>query len=169
MTIATKATPRRAGKTTKKAPAKKATPKKAPAKKTEAPRQQAADALPADGADTSPPPEAETRPIVFRGRTIRVKQPMPEQAAAWERIGAKFAGVNSETVSGADARQIFRRGQLVILGIIATEDDKEWLDDLFVEGSLTLTEAAEIVTLTVDAFTPGDAAPKHGPVARRRP
>lgn len=155
-----------------------------------------------DTTDLAPPgtagedEEAPSTPkgtIEFRGRTMAVKRPSPEQLAVWRRIAnqglaiaadpnperpcAECNGDGCETchhtgkAHTAAIMKLFDRALKIIGSVLVSEADRDWLEDQLLEGDLDLNAAGEIVSLAVSNMVSekGKVAPKTGPTAQRRP
>lgn len=120
----------------------------------------------AAGVDESAPNTAAEREITFRDRVIWVRLPSPEQILVWQRIVRQL---QSPDIRGWDSDEVMRaldRARRIIDSIILHRIDVEWLDDLMLDGDLTLEGAAEILQLTIEAF--GDGRESSGNRADRR-
>lgn len=119
------------------------------------------------------PPAPTSRPIDFAtdklgARTMLVNAPTPEQLAVYQRTAARFDR-DLTTMSEAEASKALDRSVRVVVSVLADQADVEWVEDQFLDGNLTLVEAAAILTLTIEAFSDSKAnAPKTGPVKTAR-
>lgn len=149
-----------------------------------------------------PAPKATTDEITFRGRTMQIIRPTPDQLAVWQRIAERAVVIAQEAVKGPQpcpscqatgkvdggARDCpeckgsgdARKGQILklyhramaIINAMLTEPDRDWLEDMMIDGTVDLQAAGEIVTLAIDALTAAAkgkaAAPTTGPKAKLR-
>jgi len=92
------------------------------------------------------------REIEFRGRKIWVRMPKPEQILVWRRTLAQLQGADVDGWSGEKVLAALERARKIIDSVILHSTDKDWLDDLMLDGELDLKETASIVLLTVEAF-----------------
>lgn len=173
------------------------TPRKAAAKAPAAPRRKAIPRSPAaiEGtivgkAETVPltaaapakaGPKAPT--IAWRGRTMPVRQPAPEQLSVllrtYEELGnlsksqaALASDPEAAAAAGATGDRVMRllsRAQRGALMVLADEDDREWALDESLDGRLTLNDLSQVVPLALAALNVAPA-PTTGPQpkARRR-
>lgn len=163
-------------KTTSRPAAKKAAPaaKKAaakPAKKTTTARKAA---VAVEAPQAAEPPAEKSLPagtIRFMGREIAVAPPTAERMVVWKNTVDRLSVFNASMPKDEQMR-LLGRAVKVIQSVMANVDDQDWLDDQLLDGTLTLEQAADIITLAVDEY-PGMAkqqAPRNGPPpkARRR-
>jgi hypothetical protein len=105
--------------------------------------------------------DGQGRPAIeFRGRTIAVAMPSLEQIDVWNRTGARLQAIReamqaASTPADRDeanrqAMNLVSRLSRVIHSVMASPDDREWLDDQFLDGVLTYSDAAQIVTAALD-------------------
>lgn len=97
--------------------------------------------------------EEELKTIVFQGRRISVKQPAPDQLVAIKTVGKQFeAHQKTSTVDTDRVVRLWQRGQMLIATVIADPTDKEWLEDGYLDGSIQLADAWDIVLDAVEAW-----------------
>lgn len=150
-------------------PAKTTTPKAKAAAKKAAPAA-------ARHEEPSPAAPAETAAdsIMFMGRTMLVQAPSPEQLSVWQRLATRAQAMTGAGLTGDGAARLFGRAHRVIESVLVDEHDREWLEDQFLDRALTLEQAADILTLTVNVFQAriqaqvDNTPPKNGPTVRRR-
>lgn len=116
------------------------------------------------------PQRLDTLPITFRGHELIVQRPSPEQLVVWRRVATRMTDAlhTGQQVTNQEAAQLLDRGISVITSVIANRVDKDWLEDQMLDGVLTLVQAAEVLNLTIDAFTGPQPAPTTGPKPRAR-
>lgn len=107
--------------------------------------------------------------ITFRDREIVVRMPTPEQLLVWGRTVAMLDSPEVKDWNGEQVMRALERGRKIIDSVLSDRADREWLDDLMLEGSLSLADAAAIIQLTLDQFT-GDKsdAPAKKATPRKR-
>lgn len=105
---------------------------------------------PSGGAQPAPAPEIKS--VQFKGRTIVVKCPTEEQIFAWERLLTKMESMAKEAATVDTARILLNRCNKIIESVIAEDDDREWLEDGRLDGTITLQESAQIVVDALKAF-----------------
>lgn len=133
--------------------------------------------------------------ITYRGRTMKVRRPTPEQLMVWKRIAEQGLAVaadeqanpgqlcaecggegcdtchNTGKAHTAKVMKLFDRALRIIASVLVDEADRDWLEDQLLDGTVNLNAAGEIVTLAVNDMIAGreKAAPRTGPTATRRP
>jgi hypothetical protein len=145
-----------------------------------------ADDVPADEtADDDDADQLVIDPITFRGRTMAVNPLDAGKLGVWQIIVDEFNDAADGPPAGASASMVkahttklarlLKQGIKVIRSVLADERDREWLVDQLMESDLTLLQAAQIVTLAVEAFVKAkakggaeQAAPRTGPTPRVR-
>lgn len=104
----------------------------------------------ASAATETAPDSAAEREITFRDRPIWVHLPTPEQLLVWKRVLRQL-----QTPGDLDASQVMQaleRARKIIDSVLVNRLDIDWLDDLMLDGDLTLNDAAGILQSTLDAF-----------------
>lgn len=117
----------------------------------------------AEAPESAAAPELE---IQFRDRKLWVKMPSPEQLLVWKRTLKQLQGAD---VSGWNAEQVMialERTRKIIDSVLVNQVDVTWLDDEMLDGAVTLTDTASMITLAVTAFA--DAAEAEGNRETRR-
>jgi hypothetical protein len=111
--------------------------------------------------------EIPEREITFLGRQVWVKMPRPEQLLVWRRTLTQLQGVDPNTGWTADSvMAAMERLRKIVDSTLANKADVEWIDDLFLDGSLTFQGLVPIINLTVKAYA--DAAEAEGNRETRR-
>jgi hypothetical protein len=128
---------------------------------------------PSDG-PASPPPDTDTTPVaptdtvLFQGRKMAVIRPTPEQLGMWKVTGDELARAQAN-MPGNRASVLLARAIRLITSVLAHDDDKDWLHDQLLDGSLSLEQAADILSLAAKAFVAGGTkAPTTGPTPKAR-
>jgi hypothetical protein len=117
----------------------------------------------APAATTELPPELE---IPFAGRQLWVRMPSPEQLLVWKRTLVQLQGADVSGWNGEQVMKALERTRKIIDSLLVHDVDKEWLDDEMLSGTIGLTDTAEIINGTVEAFA--TAAEEGGNRATRR-
>lgn len=105
--------------------------------------------------------------ITFRGRQVWVKMPRPEQLLVWRRTLTQLQGMDPNTGWTADSvMAAMERLRRIVDSVLVNATDVAWLDDEFLDGTLTFQELVPIITLTVTAFA--EAAENEGNRETRR-
>lgn len=110
------------------------------------------------------PPELD---IQFKGRTLWVRMPTPEQLLVWRRTLRKLEGVtdggdwNAEQVMNA-----LERARSIVDSTLVNAPDVDWLDDEMLAKRADLKDVVEIIQMTVDRFA--EAAQSEGNRETRR-
>jgi hypothetical protein len=143
-----------------------------------------------DPQDDDEPEVRETTTLTFAGRQVQVTRPIDGQLLVWSSIGprvekieaqrqAAIASATNDTqraqVQAKFAEQmsaVMSKGYSILQGLLATDDDRDWLEDQLLLGKMGLKEAMGLVSVTIDAWsgntntTAKPAAP--APRVRRR-
>ena len=101
-------------------------------------------------------PAGTERAITFQGREIWVKFPSGEALTVWRRTLETLQRTEDADWDGQRIMRAFDRLRRIIDSIILNQIDKDWLDDEWLDGRLTIVESAQIVQLTIEAFGAGD-------------
>lgn len=122
----------------------KAAPKRAAKPKTPA-------IEPAEGTEQAKP--AQQHFVTFLGRKIEVKLPTPEQLIAWDRVLGKLANLDPKAeVSMERAAALLGRLVKVIDAVVMHEEDREWLEDGRMSGTVTSENSSQIVLDAIDLY-----------------
>jgi hypothetical protein len=123
---------------------------------------------------TETPAPGAMHEIAFKGRSMWVKMPTPEQLLVWQRTIKLLQGPD---VDGWGADQVMRaleRTRKIIDSVLVDAADRDWLDDEMLDNGLTLIDTADIIRLTVEAFgtktedgKPVKAAPRKRATRRK--
>jgi hypothetical protein len=140
-----------------KAPAKKSPAKKKPTTGRPAPKP--------TNAEEAPAVVEELKTVTFQGREIKVKLPTPEQLLAWERLLAKLEKVSKEAATVDSLKTILNRVTRIIDSVVVSEDDREWLEDGRMDGTVTIENASTIVLDALKAYEEDGQTPA-GPMNR---
>jgi hypothetical protein len=122
--------------------------------------------------DTGTATIVETRPITFTGRTMKVREPTPEQIIVWNLLRRQVRDMEAAGDTPERNRlalDVLTTGTEILQGLMVDQDDQGWLLTQFARARLTLQEAMGIMSATVDAFATEPASPNGAqPKARRR-
>lgn len=156
--------------------------KAAPRKATARPRRPTAKA-PAAPAAQGETPDQPVPTITFRGRTMPVVQPVIEQLDVWNRTVDRLrdlqeaisAARTAEEKAAADealersGMKLVSRLSRIIQSVLPDEADHDWLDEQFLRRQFTYLQAADIISLALDALgVPHTLAGQARPAARLR-
>lgn len=135
--------------TTVKKAATKATKKAAKpvgARTSTAPKEVAAKA------EAETPDLVELKTVTYLGREMAVKLPTMDQLVAWESVFSKLQGLSAEETTGDQVKVILRRCWIVINAILASEEDKDWLTDMRMEGTADIETGYKIILDATEAY-----------------
>ena len=108
-------------------------------------------------------PEVE---VQFEGRTIWARMPTPEQLLVWERTVKNLTEAPPDlTWTGSQVMKSLDRLRRIVDTILVNRADVEWLDDQFLDGTLTFKSLAPFIAKVVDAFA--DAAEQANATSNR--
>lgn len=104
--------------------------------------------------DAAPDPMDAVTPVPFKGRTIMVKLPTPEQLTMYRRLSRQFQDMArtgaAEHMELDEALRQLDRATRLVQSVMADADDREWLEDMLLEGNVKMEECS---TLLREAFT----------------
>lgn len=98
-----------------------------------------------EGGPAQAPEVPVLKTVTFKDREIQVRKPTPEQLYAWERLLRKLEAMAKEAATVERARILLNRCQKIIDSVVATEEDREWLEDGALDGTISIQESATIV------------------------
>ena len=108
-------------------------------------------------------PEVE---VQFMGRAIWTHMPTPEQLLVWDRTVRNLTEAPpDETWTGSQVMKSLDRLRRIVDTILVNKADVEWMDDQFLDGTLTFKGLAPFIALVVDAFA--DAAEQANATSNR--
>lgn len=108
-------------------------------------------------ADQATEPDAVPElPITFEGREMWVRMPSPEQLLVWRRTLTHLGQTAESDWTGESVMAALERLRKIVDSTLVNKADVTWLDDGFLDGTLSFRKITPIITLTVDAFA--DAA-----------
>jgi len=83
----------------------------------------------------------------FHGRKIEVRVPTPEQIVIIRRLEKIFteASKDTDSLSAERAVKLMDRALTVILAIVVSLDDKEFIEDLWLSGDMTLPDTLPLI------------------------
>lgn len=106
-------------------------------------------------------------PITFRDREIWVRPPTPEQLVVWRRILKRLQGMGQGTDWTAESVLAeAERSRMIVDSMLVNKADVIWMDDGFLDGSLTFQDLMPFPTLVMEAFA--EAAKAEGNREERR-
>lgn len=112
---------------------------------------------PADNDEAAAGGVVEETPIVWHGRSIRVRLPTIEQLTMYDRLSKKFAKLAEEgakpgaaPMSMQDAVHNYDRAVKLITSVIVDRADIEFLEDLLLEREVDLAEAGTLLKQAFD-------------------
>jgi hypothetical protein len=104
--------------------------------------------------------------IDFRGRNMWVRMPRPEQLLVWKRTLTQLQTVVDGDWTADSVMTALERLRRIIDSVLVNKADVTWLDDQFLDGTLTFQQLTPMITLVVEAFA--DAAENEGNRETRR-
>lgn len=108
-----------------------------------------------------------TTDIEFRGRTIAVRMPRPEQLLVWRRTLRGLQSANPEGWSGDEIMAALERSRKLVDSLLVNHADVDWLDDEMLDGAVTLPDTNAIILDAMKAFQEeADQTRKDVPVKR---
>lgn len=119
--------------------------------------------------EAAKPVKQAPKTVTLKGRVIEVKRPTDEQLFAWDQVLRRMEAMGKNIENTDQARKLINKCMNIVNAVIANEDDRDWLEDGRLDGSITLQDAGELVldALKVYEFDTKPAAPKRGRPARR--
>lgn len=119
--------------------------------------------------ETAKPVKQAPKTVTLKGRVIEVSRPTDEQLFAWDQVLRRMEAMGKNIENTDQARKLINKCMNIINAVIANEDDRDWLEDGRLDGSITLKDAGELVleALKVHEFDTKPATPKRGRPARR--
>jgi hypothetical protein len=145
----------------KQKPATKKALKKAPKKAPAGARTSTATKEVAKAKSAAETPQMPTVTVTFLGRDLLVKIPEVEQLIAWETL----AEMSDATHSIDDAKRVIKRMQRIIDSVVVSENDREWMIDGRLDGTITVENSSQIILDALETFK-AQAAPNRA--ARRK-
>jgi len=107
--------------------------------------------------------------VTFQGREIEVKLPTGEQIAAWYVLAEKLKAMDTTTTTMEQVVTLVGRANKIISAVVVKEEDRDWLEDGRLDGTVTIEDSTVIVIDTLKRFSdsvPGTEVPNRA--ARRR-
>jgi hypothetical protein len=105
---------------------------------------------------TDAPVEMPEREIEFHGRTIWMKMPRPEMLMVWRRTLTQLQAINENDWTGETVMAALDRLRNIVDSLLVNKADGIWIDDQFLDGTLTFPELAPLITKAVEAFAPDE-------------
>lgn len=106
-------------------------------------------------------------PVMFMGREIFSRFPSPEQLIVWQRTIKRLQGVDeSASWTGSEVMAALERLRKIVDTLIVNRADVDWLDDQFLDETVTFQTLAPFITAVVTAFQ--EFAEANGTRAEKR-
>ena len=100
-------------------------------------------------------------------RTMWVRVPRPEQLLVWQRtVDRLSAAPLTASWTGSEVMAALERLRTIVDSLLVNKSDVAWLDDRFLDGSMTFQTLTPFITETVSAFQ--QAAAESGNREERR-
>lgn len=100
-------------------------------------------------------------------RTMWVRMPRPEQLLVWQRTVDKLTNAPiTASWSGTEVMAALERLRKIVDSLLVNKADVNWIDDQFLDGSLTFQTLTPFITQTVSEFQ--QAAAESGNREERR-
>lgn len=111
------------------------------------------------GTDTKPGEDGLVGAFVdFKGRRIEVKAPSVEQIVVIKRLQKRFTDAAAETNLTAErAVAMMNRALTAILSIVANQDDKEFVEDLWLDAAINMEETLPLLTRAMKCLEEANA------------
>ena len=120
-----------------------------------------------DTAAESADQTARELPVMFKDREIFCRLPTPEQLLVWQRTVSRLTQAPVDASwTGSEVMAALERLRKIVDSVMVNRADVSWLDDQFLDLTLTFEDLAPFITLVVDAFN--DAAQAEGNRENRR-
>lgn len=86
-------------------------------------------------------------------RTMWVRMPRPEQLLVWQRTVDKLTNAPvTASWTGTEVMAALERLRKIVDSLLVNKADVAWIDDQFLDGSLTFQTLTPFITETVSAF-----------------
>lgn len=106
-------------------------------------------------------------PVMLMGREIYCRMPSPEQLLVWQRTVKRLTEAPMDASwTGSEVMSALERLRKIIDSLMVNRADVDWLDDQFLEETVTFKELAPFITDVTEAFA--KAAEEEGNRADRR-
>jgi hypothetical protein len=106
-------------------------------------------------------------PVQLMGREIFCRMPSPEQLLVWQRTVKRLTEAPIDASwTGSEVMSALERLRKIIDTLMVNRADVDWLDDQFLEETVTFKELAPFITDVTEAFA--KAAEEEGNRADRR-
>lgn len=108
---------------------------------------------------TEPTPEEDLiLTVPLKGREITVSRPTPEQLLVWQRTVRRLTDAPADaTWSGTEAMAALERARRIVDSLIVHPADVDWLDDRFLDKTVTFQDLAPFINDAITAFNDADA------------
>jgi hypothetical protein len=97
--------------------------------------------------------EAMTAEVPFKGRTVHMRMPTPEQILVWKRTIRRFEDVDAAGLNAGQALDAIDRCVRIITSLFALPKDVDWLEDSLLDRTVTLGDLLELFASTVEEFS----------------
>lgn len=110
-------------------------------------------------------------PVMLLDREIYSRMPSPEQLIVWQRTIKRLEGAPMDASwTGSEVMAALERLRKIVDTLLVNRADIDWLDDQFLDGTLTFQTLAPFITAVVNAFQEFSEAQlqEHGTRAEKR-
>lgn len=91
--------------------------------------------------------------VDFHDRRIAVKTPSVEQIVVIRRLQKRFTDAAAETAMTAErAVALMSRALTAITSIVVEQDDKDYIEDLWLDGEIDMTETLPLLTTALNSL-----------------
>lgn len=92
-------------------------------------------------------------PVMFMGREIFCRMPSPEQLIVWQRTVRRLTEAPLDASwTGSEVMEALERLRKIIDSLMVNRADVNWLDDQFLEETVTFKDLAPFITDVTKAF-----------------
>lgn len=106
-------------------------------------------------------------PVMLLDREIFSRMPSPEQLIVWQRTIKRLENADMDASwTGSEVMAALERLRKIVDTLIVNRADIDWLDDQFLDETLTFQTLAPFITAVVTAFQ--DYAEANGTRAEKR-
>lgn len=106
-------------------------------------------------------------PVPFMGREIYTRMPRPEQILVWQRTIDRLGKAPVDASwTGSEVMAALERLRKIVDSIIVNQADINWLDDGFLDGSITFQQLAPFIGEVAKAYADMAAATGNREVRR---
>lgn len=106
-------------------------------------------------------------PVMLLDREIYCHMPSPEQLLVWQRTVRRLTEAPMDASwTGSEVMNALERLRKIIDSLMVNRADRDWLDDQFLDETITFKDLAPFITKVTEAFA--RAAEEEGNRADRR-